>query len=357
MSDGITYEQMRDLMNTQTAALAQLVGGRAPSPQGGSKGGVSIPDFKLFNDTLSAAARGARMLADGTVKASNALDITSKFIDKIPGIGTGLSTAFKEVGDYAIKTNTSLNEVGKSGISFGGNLGEYATQVRGARLTNQEFEDQVRKNASVIGGTGSTMDRAAKNYLQFTKDLNESPVARDLQAAGMSAKELADIGMVTMNANRGLNMADAKTKQDSVEAAKELASQINETARVTGKSRQAQVDELKSRTDNVRVQAALAGMDAEARGRYTSMQAKLSGLGKSIGDTADAIFTGGVMTKEGAAKMAALGPAGAQFEKAILASKNAVTEKDKKDAEIALKRATEAVNEYQNSQQFRNQVL
>lgn len=356
MSEPVTYEQMRDLLREQATLISGARPQSTPSSSGGSKTS-KIPDFEFFNKSLTQFAEGARMLADGTVKAGNAMGVAASLIDKIPGLGKGLSGAFKEVGDYAIKTNSSLNEVSKSGISFGGNLGEYASQVRGARLTNQEFEDQVRKNAAAIGGTGSTMDRAAKNYLQFTKDLNESDVARDLQAAGMSAKELADIGMVTMNANRGLNMADAKTKQDSVEAAKELASQINETARVTGKSRQVQIDELKARTDNVKVQAALSMMDASARGNYTAMQAKLSGLGKSIGDVADEIFTGGIRTKEGAAKMAALGPAGAQFEKAIRQSKDAVNEKDKKDAEIALRRATEAVNEYQQSKQFNSQVL
>ena len=80
-------------------------------------------------------------------------------------------------------------------------------------------------------------------------------------------------------------------------------------------------------------------------------------MGKGVKDLADEMFTGGVRTKEGAAKMAALGPAGAELQKAITASKNARTQEEKDAAAIQLERAKAAVNERMKSQEFLQAVM
>jgi hypothetical protein len=67
------------------------------------------------------------------------------------------------------------------------------------------------------------------------------------------------------------------------------------------------------------------------------LKTKLGPLGDSVGKLADEIFTGGIRTKEGADRMAALGPAGKAFENAVLAQKNATTQAQKDAAHLAQK--------------------
>jgi hypothetical protein len=76
---------------------------------------------------------------------------------------------------------------------------------------------------------------------------------------------------------------------------------------------------------------------------------KFAQLSKTIDAVTGEIQTGGIRTKEGAEKMASLGPAGMDLQKAILAHKNATTDQQKADAINAETTAVAKIKDYQSS--------
>ena len=76
---------------------------------------------------------------------------------------------------------------------------------------------------------------------------------------------------------------------------------------------------------------------------------KFAALSKTIESVTTEIQSGGIRTKEGAEKMASLGPAGADLEKAIKAHKDATTDQQKADAINAENAAVAKIKDYQQS--------
>lgn len=87
------------------------------------------------------------------------------------------------------------------------------------------------------------------------------------------------------------------------------------------------------------------------------VEEKFAALSKTIETVTGEIQTGGIRTKEGAEKMASLGPAGAELEKAIKAHKDATTDQQKADAINAEKTAIAKIKDYQQSKEFINQQI
>jgi hypothetical protein len=79
---------------------------------------------------------------------------------------------------------------------------------------------------------------------------------------------------------------------------------------------------------------------------------KFAALSKTIETVTSEIQTGGIRTKEGAEKMASLGPAGVDLEKAIKAHKDATTDQQKADAINAENTAIAKIKDYQQSKTF-----
>jgi hypothetical protein len=142
--------------------------------------------------------------------------------------------------------------------------------------------------------------------------------------------------MISMRERRGLDLNDKAARQNMLDNTIALSGEMNEVARLTGVSRQEQMAKLAKDKENVMVQAELMGMDKDATNRYDLLKTKLGPLGDSVSKLADEIFTGGIRTKEGADRMAALGPAGKAFEQAVLMQKNATTTAEKNAAAAAM---------------------
>jgi hypothetical protein len=200
------------------------------------------------------------------------------------------------------------------------------------------------------------MNKAIENVLGFSRDLQETPAIEMMKKAGTTQQEVAELAMISMKERRGLDLNDREARQQMLENTINLSGEMNEVARLTGVSRQEQMAKLAKDKENVMVQAELMGMDKDATNRYDMLKTKLGPLGDSVSKLADEIFTGGIRTKEGSDRMAALGPAGKAFEAAVLAQKNATTQAQKDAAAAAMEKAKSDIAAYQKSEQYLSQV-
>jgi hypothetical protein len=356
-----TTEEQLLASSLETNRLLRGGGGGGYSGGGGSSvsgmgGSISSAALSGLNSAAQSAVVGLGRLSSGTATAGDALGVFSSAISAIPGIGGTLGKIVQTLGEGVINVNNTMKETGKYGVTMGQNIGEFNSAVLGARMTMPEFQEQIRKNSLAISGLGSTMDRAAANYLTFTKGLQESKFVEQMKLAGVTAQEVSEIGLTSLANKRGVDMSTEKAQQDAMTAAIELAAQMNETSRITGKSREAMQSEVKARSESAVIKASIALLGPEAQAQYTNMTAKLAGLGSSVTDVADEITSGGIRTKEGAAKLAAMGPAAAVFQSAVKAQMNAKTVEEKKAASDQMDRAKLAITEYQRTTEFLEMV-
>lgn len=334
-------------------------GGSAPSSNtgggGGSGGGIS-PNAGAFQGFINSSVDGLAKLAKGSFSAGDALGIITGAAGKVPIVGAGVSKIADTLGTGAIKLGSDLNEAGKSGMSFNNDIGNYAKSLSGARMSSDEFLKTLDKNSTGLTSMGMTVDRASKNYMAMAKDMQESPVARQLQETGVSAAEMNGFLTQQLVNRRTLDITDAKARKDAIESTLSLTVEMDALARQTGKNRQQQMDELKKEQNKAEVQAALMQMGEQGRKNFDHMSTQAGTMGDSVRSLASEIATGGVRTKEGANALAAMGPAGAQFTAAVKAQMAATTPAAKAQADAMMAKAQADLTEYQRSKQYLDMV-
>lgn len=368
MGDPITKQEMEELLRNQATTFANLLKGSnysgTPKSSSSSSGGGVLPGLSTAGDlvsggvsilgkTASEAATAVGSLATGSYTARDAL---SSFTNVISEAAPGLGGAMNKIGGAVLDANDRLKETSKVGIDFAGDLGRANKAVVDSGATQQQFSDEMRKNASQYSGAGVTMNKAIENVLGFSRDLQETPAIEMMKKAGTTQQEVAELAMISMKERRGIDLNDREARQQMLENTIALSGEMNEVARLTGVSRQEQMAKLAKDKENVMVQAELMGMDKDATNRYDMLKTKLGPLGDSVSKLADEIFTGGIRTKEGADRMAALGPAGKAFEAAVLAQKNATTQAQKDAAAAAMEKAKSDIAAYQKSEAYLSQV-
>jgi hypothetical protein len=349
-------ELIRKQAEANADALAKKLGigsaGGGTRAGGGGGGNIGAGLEGVF----ATAVGGLGKVAGGTATVSDALGIMTGALSKIPGIGSSVALMLDTFGQGVISANSSLNELGKGGVNFGNNLGMLSLATSGARITIEEFQDMMRKGATSVASLGGNASKGAMNFLELSKDIQETDIVGNLVASGVSTKELNDLTLITMMNRRRLDVDDAAQRAAAIESTSKLAQEMDLIARLTGKSREEQQRDLERGLLKAEVQATLNQLDDESRINYQNMRVAVGPLGQNIQDLADEIVTGGVRTAEGTARMAALGPAGAAFEAALKQQMAARTEDERKAADLALMKAKADITAYQASEAYANQI-
>ncbi len=309
-----------------------------------------------FTGVLGQAADGLASLATGTATVNTAFTTLSGTLKLVPVVGDAAAKLTDGTLKYTVAVNDTANAAGKYGAAFMNNTGLLQEQTKNARMSGDEYVKMMANNSTALSGFGKNMDQSAKRVLEMGQNIQEADPSGKLKAAGVSSADFTNLMQVTMGNRRTLDIQDEKSKRAAIENTVQLAVEMEGIAKLTGKSREQQQKDLAAGLAKAEVQAELLQLDDDARNQYMKMRTSVGPLGESIQGLADEIATGGVRTKEGAAKMAALGPAGADFEKAVLQMKNAKTAEEKEAAAAAMEKAKIRVTEYQSSKEYLDQV-
>ena len=251
------------------------------SPTGPS---VKLPgagEFNIFNTALGGAGKAADAVKDAYNKVA-------------PGIEKGLDT---------------WRELSKVGAGFSNDVVGMTVAAAGTRMPLQEFASIVGKNAEEMLGFGGTVTRGAEDFARMSKKMfDEYGTQTDqLRQMGYTNKELNEILLMQGSIQRG-SFKDAQSRDKAtIESATKLATEMDEMAKLTGKSREEQMANMKKAQADMQFEAAIRlktqGMSAEdakklednARKQYADAQ--LRGQGQMFKE----IFaTGQIMSKEAA---------------------------------------------------------
>ena len=334
----------------------------SPGP-GATTGGATKPaimDTSLVDKAgkaIGAVAEAALPAAFGLNKLMTGADAATSAVSGLTkGLSTvGLGSLAGVVGTVAkafIDQKTNMDAASKELGIGGNNLGTFIRMSGEAGLTTKEFTDTIKKTDGLMSGLAGSSQRGAEAFSKVQKSLIESKVGEELNAIGISGKELADMTALSMSNNTKLNLKTAEGQKEAAAAAGQLATELDATSKITGQSREALAKTLEAEEKKPNVILMEMQMTKEQLEGYKSLKTQMAGFGPSFQSLSAEIASGGVRTKEGLAQMAALGPAGIKFEEATKMMTNAKTDEEKKNAQAALEQAQAAINQRMASKEY-----
>lgn len=341
MADPITYDQMKELLQAQASSIGGYMKGGGGTPGGGGTGSPATGVISGLIEDFGKLRNGAS--ATSTV---------------LTGIAGTLGRVYEPFGAMAgqVKENlmgtvAGLSAAQMQGASFGNNIGEYSKKLEMAGTTPEKFTQMWSQIGPRLNGLGETQGQAANNVLVAMGEF-KSKYGDMLTGLGYSNDEQNAYFAKALTDRKFTDLKDSKARQGVIDEIGLNAQKLSEYAATTGKSIADLQKEQLAGEDDVNVTAEILRGGKDTVEAFARVKSGLGDMGPTIKSLTNEMMTGGIRTAEGSAKFAALGPAGAELEKAIMDQKNAKTKEQKDDANAALERAKNRADEYMRSDEF-----
>ena len=307
-----------------------------------------------FAEAVVPATVGLVKLATGASAAEIGLNGLTKGLDAV-GLGA-FSGIVGTLGRAMLEVKGNMDLASRELGIGANNIGSFVRMSGEAGLTTQQFTETIKKSDGLMSGLAGSAQRSADAFSKVQKELIQSPIGNTLTEIGISNQELAEMTALSMSNNTKLNLKSAEGQQAAAIAAGLLASELDATSKVSGQSREALMKTLKAEEQKPNVILMEMQMSKEQLAGYQSMKTQMAGFGPAFQSLSAEIASGGVRTKDGLAQMAALGPAGVQFEQATKMMTNAKTNEEKENAKAALERAQAAINQRMASTEYNDMM-
>ena len=295
MADGITKNEMRDLLIEQAKVI-----------RGGSSGNSG--------SASAAPSGGSSALGAAAAKATEAFNpLTAALGVGADAVGA-LKTAYDTVEGTITKSLGTWRNLSDSGASFSNDIVGMSAAASGSRLTLDEFADVIKKNSGNFNGLGGNAAKGAEQFAKLSKEMADSGVNEDLTRLGMTSKDINDVLALQVGMQQSINMDDAAQRKKAIESAVKLATEMDSMAKLTGVSRKEQEENMKKAQSDMQVEAkmriigAKEGPEAEAKARAAYAEqynaAQLRGQGQMFKEV---FATGTVQSQEAANQVAISG--------------------------------------------------
>ncbi len=249
----------------------------------------------------------------------------------VEGAGKGvdaMKTAYDKVSKELEAGMGTWRDFTKSGISFNNDIIGMQVAAMGSRVSLAEFGQTLKENQTNLAGFGGGIGEGAKAFANLSKKMFDAGEATDsLRQLGYTNKELNDVlalqaGMIGSSMRKG-----AEKDEIAIKSAQDLAYEMDMIAKLTGKSREAQMESQKKLAADAAFQAKLdhatRNMGEKEAAEYRAKigaevaKAEAMGLGQSFKET----FTyGQVMSKQAATEQTIAGKAGVEAARAAQAA-------------------------------------
>jgi hypothetical protein len=290
MADGITKEEMRDLLLEQ----AQVFKGAIPA----TTSSTSSIDTNSLQGEIDKTTKGFNPFSDALSKVGTAVHAAGEAY-------TAVSSVIKPGLD-------TWRNLSGTGASFSNDIVGMSAAASGARLDLSDFASVIKNNSASLIGLGGNAAKGAENFALLSKEMADNGATESLKQIGYTNKDLNDILALQVGFQRGSFKDTKEGHEESIRAASELATQMDAMAKLTGKTRAEQEDALKKAQADAQVEAkfrligATQGPEAEAKARlaFTAQynEAQLRGQGQMFKE----VFATGQVVSQEAANQAAL---------------------------------------------------
>jgi hypothetical protein len=346
-------------------------GGMSGGGSGGGGGGGSSGAGQ-FGKELGAAGDAVKGLGNAALGVGSKIaeggaklgDVTEALSAGFSGLGTSGSVlgasldkgakALNSLGQNIDQNIGTWRKLSDTGLSFGNDIMAMKDQASAARMSIAEMSEVMQKNNSSMLGFGATSAEGAKKFSKMADTFFTSGLGEQLRGMGYTTKELNDVLAVSISGSKLKDLKDKDGQDRSLKAAASLATEMDAVAKITGQSKQEQLDELRRKaTDGQRMAAideAIAKGGAGAKEAFDAISANGKLMGPQFQKLAEDMAS---MGRPSEGMEAAYGLLSSDAKKLMSEAGEAARSGDRERAAMLTKQAAAEQAAFQNTSQYR----
>ncbi len=271
-----------------TALERMLDNGGFSNPAGGANAGgpdsASSRNLQTWNSGLTGLISSTGNLVRGNGNLLGIIEDVGKVIGHLSPLGGVLTNVFKGIASEVLIMNKNMMDSSKFGITFGQNLGMYSEKLAMAGIGQEQWTKLLQANSKYLSGAGMSAQEAADKFLKSSEVLMTTPEVVMARLSGIDFSEFQDQLLMNTDLLKYNNITSDKTQALLRDSTVQLTIEIDNMARITGKSRQ----EIQKGVDQTMrsnvIQLAKMSMDAEELVRYQKSAVTIDQYGKGVAE-------------------------------------------------------------------------
>jgi len=290
---------------------------------------------------FSNVGKGADALSSSLHQAGNAVG---------DSLGKGFNTFVDTLDDGRNKLRNQSETLGQD--FYGLN-----SKIAGAGTTFEDHSKLMQEANGSLNAMGRNSEAVNNSFLTLQGKVQENPIAVGLKATNnMNEAQLNKAAVIYATTNK-LSLRTQEDYDKAAASVADFAREVDENAKLTGKSRDQILDETAARNQSIESQLSMNLLSEAQQKGYAQTQGALAGMGKSINDAALNVASGTRLSEESRLTLQSMGPAGAEFQRAVKMQTNATDEASKKEAAIAMEKAKADIAAYQSTKQYAQMAI
>ena len=230
----------------------------------------------------------------------------------LSGVKEKLKDGASDFLEAAGKSADTWQSLSKHGANFSNDLIGMNVSAAQSRLSLNDFANVIASNGKNMAGLGGSVTRGAEAFGKLSKSFFDSNAGDELQQMGYTAKEVNDVLALQASTSRYTMSLEGDAGIKSRRAAADLAKEMDAIAKLTGKSKEEQMEAAKKRATDGQIEAKLRligieqGAEAEKAAREGFQKQMAAAEARGMGQMAKEMFATGTVTSEEAATQYAL---------------------------------------------------
>ena len=269
-------------------------------------------DYDKLGDAVARALRRNSGAFGGSGGGNTGSSSSGFDSSKLKEAGQNIGESATSFVNAAKESASTWQGLSKYGANFSNDLIGMNVAAAGSRLSLNDFANVIAQNGKQMAGLGGSVTRGAEAFGKLSKEFFDSNAGDALQQMGYSAKDLNEVLALQASTSRYTMGVEGDAGKKSRQAAADLAKEMDAIAKLTGKSKEEQMEAAKKRATDGQIEAKLRligieqGAEAEAAAREGFQKQMAAAEARGMGQMAKEMFATGTVTSEEAATQYAL---------------------------------------------------
>lgn len=290
-----------------TAQVKNLVVkmGEGGVPAGTQTSGQS---WQMLSNGANNLATSVGSAAQGTFNLDKAMDVVTKTLGIFGPAVAGITGVLKTSFDQVKQMNDSMILSGQYGVTFGLNLGKYIETVGQAGISMSDWNRLLASSQKQLQGFGTNAQESANIFLAASAQLRKEPDILRYELMGIEFKHFQNQLVIGADLMKFQALNGDVAQKVLRDAAVNTAIEIDNMARITGRSRQEIQKNIDTANQSQIVELAKMNMSKEELARYQTSMAFMTQYGKDFTATFQELtaLRGQVKSTEGKNMLAAI---------------------------------------------------
>lgn len=298
-----------------------------------------------------------KKLAAGTQK------VDGKFNELADGAVNSATVALRKFSEIVGNNTQDLEKFTNIGSSFGNSLNAMKIAAAESRVSLEDFYEILEKNNKSFAGLGGTVAEGSKEFAKLSRSFYDSGFAENLKQMGYTGKELNEVLALQVGISKSNMESTEEGRTRSLKSAAELAYQMDEISKLTGKTRKEQMESMKEQQRDMKLEAALrqqtAGMSKEDADAYRKqvmahIEEVKNTMGPAAANAAKEIATSGTLQTQASRQYVATHGEAAQ---SMIKSTQLIKERDFAEAERERRKAQAEAIAIQDNKAYQDLII